>query len=42
MGRRTVFPMPTLLLGLRGAGSSVGQTAPAVSEIDGEAGFRHL
>ena len=33
------FPMLTLLLVLGGASSLAAQTAPAVSEINGEAGF---
>ena len=39
LGRLTTFPKLTLLLVLGGAGSVVGQTAPAVSEINGEAGY---
>ena len=39
LGRPVTFPLLTLVLVLGGAGSLAAQTAPAVSEINGEAGF---
>jgi hypothetical protein len=38
-GRRTAFPFLTLFLVLGGADSIIAQAAPAVSEINGEAGY---
>jgi hypothetical protein len=39
LGRPKAFPILTLLLVLGGADSLIAQTAPAVSEINGKAGY---